>query len=269
VEAPFKAIADPNRRRILELVADDELTAGEIAEHFAVTRPAVSQHLSALKRAGLIGERRQGTRRLYRARRQGLAAAVLFVEGVWDAQLGRLRRAAEEGPGSGAAPRSGALRMTERLSLAREIVIAAPLDAVWSLLSDQGRVTRWMGVSAAFDLVPGGAYRLEVVPGQVASGEFVELEPPLRLAHTWGWEGYARATVPPGSTIVSYELVGVPAGTLLRLRHHHLPSVRSAGSHDRGWGHYLPRLASVAAGEAPGPDPWAADAERMRTELRP
>ena len=67
----LKAIVVPRRRQILRLVRDEELSAGEIAAHFDVTRPAVSQHLTLLKEAGLVHERRNGTRRLYRARRRG------------------------------------------------------------------------------------------------------------------------------------------------------------------------------------------------------
>src|SRR2546430_615269 len=66
VEAALKAIAAPRRRQILTLVRDGELSAGEIASHFDITRPAVSQHLNVLKEAGLVSERRNGTRRLYR-----------------------------------------------------------------------------------------------------------------------------------------------------------------------------------------------------------
>ena len=80
MEAALKAIAAPTRRRILTLVRNDELSAGEIASHFDVTRPAVSQHLNVLKEAGLVSERRNGTRRLYRARPEGLAELKDFLE---------------------------------------------------------------------------------------------------------------------------------------------------------------------------------------------
>ena len=62
----MRAIAEPNRRAILRLVWDAEMSAGDIASHFDVSRPAISQHLRVLHQAGLIGERRAGTRRLYR-----------------------------------------------------------------------------------------------------------------------------------------------------------------------------------------------------------
>ena len=69
----LEAIAEPRRREILRLVRSDELPAGAIAAHFAdVTRPAISQHLRVLREAGLLAERRDGTRRLYSARPGGL-----------------------------------------------------------------------------------------------------------------------------------------------------------------------------------------------------
>jgi DNA-binding transcriptional ArsR family regulator len=95
MEAALKAIAEPRRRRILTLVRDGELSAGEIAAHFDVTRPAISQHLTVLKEAGLVSERRNGTRRLYQARPEGLAELKTFLDGFWDERLEALRREAE------------------------------------------------------------------------------------------------------------------------------------------------------------------------------
>lgn len=95
MEAALKAIAEPRRRQILELVRDGELSAGEIAQHFEITRPAISQHLGVLKEAGLVSERRNGTRRLYLARPEGLRDLQAFLEGFWDERLAALRREAE------------------------------------------------------------------------------------------------------------------------------------------------------------------------------
>src|SRR5215471_1506532 len=95
METALKAIAEPRRRRILSLVRERELSAGEIAAHFDVSRPAVSQHLTVLKEAGLVDERRNGTRRLYRARPEGLAELRAFLEEFWDARLEALKREAE------------------------------------------------------------------------------------------------------------------------------------------------------------------------------
>ncbi len=95
MDLALRAIAEPNRRRILRLVQDTELPAGEIAAHFDVTRPAISQHLRVLKTAGLLSERRQGTRRLYRARPEGLAEVREFLNEFWEGRLRLLARAAE------------------------------------------------------------------------------------------------------------------------------------------------------------------------------
>jgi DNA-binding transcriptional ArsR family regulator len=80
VEAAIRAIAERHRREIVRLVRDKELTAGQIASHFEVSRPAVSQHLRILKDSGLVTERRQGTRRYYKARVEGLAELRAFLE---------------------------------------------------------------------------------------------------------------------------------------------------------------------------------------------
>lgn len=92
----FEAIAQPKRREILRLLADRELSAGSVASHFAVTQPAVSQHLRVLKDAGLISERRVGTRRLYSVRPDGLSDLQSFLAEVMPTRLKRLKHAAEQ-----------------------------------------------------------------------------------------------------------------------------------------------------------------------------
>ena len=91
----LRALAEPRRRAILRLVARDELAAGEIAAAFEVTRTAVSQHLTVLKNAGLLTERRDGTRRLYRARPEGLAGLRQFLDDMWGESLEVARRLVE------------------------------------------------------------------------------------------------------------------------------------------------------------------------------
>ena len=100
MEAALRAIAEPHRRQILRLVWDRELSAGEIAGHFDVTRPAVSQHLAVLREAGLLSERRKGTRRLYRARPEGLADLKAFLDEFWGERLEALKREIEAQEGS-------------------------------------------------------------------------------------------------------------------------------------------------------------------------
>jgi DNA-binding transcriptional ArsR family regulator len=95
MQTVVQAISEPRRREILQLVRGRELAAGEIAAQFDVTRPAISQHLTVLKEAGLLSERRDGTRRLYRARPEGLAELRSFLDGFWEEGLERLKLAAE------------------------------------------------------------------------------------------------------------------------------------------------------------------------------
>jgi DNA-binding transcriptional ArsR family regulator len=97
VDEALRALADPGRRRILTLVRTEERTAGEIAAELPVTWPAVSQHLRVMKGAGLIAERRDGTRRYYRARPEGLADVRAFLDGFWDEKLQTLKREVERG----------------------------------------------------------------------------------------------------------------------------------------------------------------------------
>jgi DNA-binding transcriptional ArsR family regulator len=95
MEEAIRAIAEPNRRRILQLVTAKELSAGEIASRFEITRPAVSQHLGVLREAGLVSERREGTRRLYSLRPEGFDDLKSFLESFWGEGLERLKEAAE------------------------------------------------------------------------------------------------------------------------------------------------------------------------------
>jgi DNA-binding transcriptional ArsR family regulator len=105
MEAALRAIAEPHRRRILRLVWDRELSAGEIAGHFDVTRPAVSQHLAVLREAGLLSERRSGTRRMYRARPEGIADLKAFLDEFWGDRLEALKHEIERGEGAADAGR--------------------------------------------------------------------------------------------------------------------------------------------------------------------
>jgi DNA-binding transcriptional ArsR family regulator len=91
----FEAIAQPKRREMLRMLAAAELSAGQVAARFAVTQPAISQHLKVLKAAGLVQERRDGTRRLYSLRPEGFADLNSFLADVLPAGLERRKQAAE------------------------------------------------------------------------------------------------------------------------------------------------------------------------------
>ena len=100
VELALKAIAEPRRQEILRLVWSQERAAGEIAQHFQVSRPAISKHLRVLREAGLVEERRVGTRRFYSARAESLLELRRFLEGFWDEGLLAVKQAAESNSGT-------------------------------------------------------------------------------------------------------------------------------------------------------------------------
>ena len=92
---PLQVIAAPRRLRILELVWDRELSAGEIAAQFEVSWSAISQHLSLLKAAGFVVERRVGTSRMYRTDQAALGSLRSIVEDHWRGSLNRIKDLAE------------------------------------------------------------------------------------------------------------------------------------------------------------------------------
>lgn len=97
MQAVLDAISAPRRREILRLVWTRELTAGDIAAHFDVSWSAISQHLKVLRAAGLVHERREGTRRLYRAEREALGPLAAALQQMWEDDLDRLQGAIERG----------------------------------------------------------------------------------------------------------------------------------------------------------------------------
>jgi DNA-binding transcriptional ArsR family regulator len=96
VQAVIEAIVEPRRQEILRLVRDEEMTAGSIAAHFDVTRQAISQHLRVLHGAGLVSERRDGARRIYRVRPEGLSELRAFLDDFWSGRLEKLKREVED-----------------------------------------------------------------------------------------------------------------------------------------------------------------------------
>lgn len=93
------ALGDPTRRAIFELLSAGPRAVGELAEQLPVSRPAVSQHLRVLKDAGLVAERRNGTRRIYRLDPDGVAAVRDYFDRFWDAALAEFKAAAERRQG--------------------------------------------------------------------------------------------------------------------------------------------------------------------------
>jgi uncharacterized protein YndB with AHSA1/START domain len=137
----------------------------------------------------------------------------------------------------------------------REVLVAAEPETVFAFFTDPDKMIQWQGRRADLDPRSGGRFRVEVTDRHTAVGEYVELDPPHRVVFTWGWDDPATA-VPPGSSTVEITLTPEGSGTLVRLAHRDLPSDESRAQHAHGWGHYLERLVTAAAGGDPGPDPW-------------
>jgi uncharacterized protein YndB with AHSA1/START domain len=161
-----------------------------------------------------------------------------------------------------------------------EIRVAARPETVFAYFTDPVKMVRWMGVDATLDPRPGGVCRIAFSPSDenleyvvdtfgggpeaqeralrnragAMLGEFVEVDPPRRIALTWGWEQELLAT-PPQSTSVEVSFVPDGEHTIVRLAHRRLPAA-AVGFHRSGWEHYLERLAVAAAGGDPGHDPW-------------
>lgn len=132
---------------------------------------------------------------------------------------------------------------------------ATPAD-VYAHFVDPARFVAWMAPHAVLDPRPGGAIRWTHVNGDSCQGQFLELVPARRIVFTYGWDR-PDVEIPPGSTTVEITLEPHGTGTRLRLVHRGL-SEPMADAHAGGWTNYLARLATVAAGHDPGPDPLAA-----------
>ena len=135
----------------------------------------------------------------------------------------------------------------------QEIRIEAPPSKVFAFLTDPAKMVRWMGTEAVLDPRPGGDYGVNITGHERVSGEVIEIVPNRKLVFTWGWEGGALP-VAPGESTVEISLQPDGQGTLLRLTHRDLPQGMHK-FHTLGWDYSLERLARVAAGQDPGPDP--------------
>lgn len=147
----------------------------------------------------------------------------------------------------------------------RRLYIDAPPSRVYRLLTDAERLVEWMAPEAVVEPRPGGTITWRHANGDRCGGTFVELVPDRRVVFTYGWER-PDVGIPPGSTTVEITLRPHGAGTELHLVHRGLPGAM-VEPHDGGWRNYLARLATVAEGRDPGPDPLAAQRVPAADEL--
>ena len=247
------AIAEPRRREILRLVRDAELPAGAIAAHFAdVTRPAVSQHLRTLREAGLVAERREGTRRLTgRVPRGSPACASSSISSGTSASTCCAKRPNEKRGEGQVTVATG----TE--PIVKEVQIDAKPETVFGFFTEPDKLTRWLCEQATTDPRPGGVCLQTHRGGESRGGPAL---PHARRVRGGG------AAVAPGLHLglrraVRGRRAGIEhdrghaepegEGTRLTLVHRDLPEAELA-SHDEGWDYQLARLAIAAAGGDPG-----------------
>lgn len=132
------------------------------------------------------------------------------------------------------------------------IEIRATPDEVFDHLVTEAGMTAWMGEHAVLEPHPGGAFQITIA-GSPIRGEYLEVVRPHRVVVSWGVVG--SADFPSGASRVSFTLSPTADGTRVDLLHADLPETRVAG-HVDGWAHFLPRLASAAAGVPPAIDSW-------------
>ena len=129
----------------------------------------------------------------------------------------------------------------------RKIFIAAAPETVFEFFRDPALMALWIGRGHVLDVRPGGQLRIEISAGNIASGSYTVLDPPRRIAFTWGWEqqNFVQADLPPGKSLVEIELEPCDGGTLVRLRHSALPD-SMLDMHRERWERYLLQLKSAA-----------------------
>ncbi|MGQ0602753.1 MAG: SRPBCC family protein [Anaerolineales bacterium] len=140
--------------------------------------------------------------------------------------------------------------------LEREIWIAARPETIFAFFTDSAKMIQWKGLNATLEPRLHGMYCVNVNGRDVVRGEYLEVIPYHRIVFTWGWEG-EDSVLKPGASTVEISLTADGNGTIVRLKHHGLPTREQYQLHAQGWDHYLARLHAVAEGRNPGPDPLA------------
>ncbi len=237
---PLSAAAEPNRRRILQLLAARPRTVGEVAAEFSTTRSAVSQHLLVLADAGLVEAEKDGRRRVYRVRASGLRKLQTEIDTFWTTELDQLA--------------DDARTLRRVMSYTKSALLPVTPDEAFALITEPERLRRWQVVTATVDLRAGGSYRWLVAPGHIAAGTFREVDPGRRIVFGWGWEG--DHDLPVDASTVTVTVEPAEGGSRVTFVHEGLnESQRQA--HAEGWEHYLQRLVRVATDGDAGPDEWA------------
>ena len=150
---------------------------------------------------------------------------------------------------------------TSSLTLTREIKVAASPATVYRCLTEADMIVKWFGRKVVAEAKIGGAINVEINDTATAAGEFTELVANEKVTFTFGWV-QKEHELPPGSSVVAFELVADGDHTLVRFSHSGIPTEELVGRHAQGWDHYIPRLGELAEGGDPGPDPFGSPEEK-------
>lgn len=213
-------LGDPVRRRLVELFAAGERTAGDasavIEEEFGISQPAVARHLRVLREGGFLTRRAAGRSRIYAldpAVLDEVETVVGRYRALWNQRLDALGTVS---------------RHDDRFDLTFERVYATTVDDVWDACTNPDRLARWMETYRG-DLRLGGRWEALDDGGAVrCRGTVTECEPPSRFVTTWEYEGEAPSTVTV--TVATH-----PEGARLELRHQDLQDP----GYGPGWQTYL------------------------------
>jgi DNA-binding transcriptional ArsR family regulator len=242
----LEALGDPTRRAIFERLHRGPSAVGELAREFPVSRPAVSQHLRVLKRAGLVRDTAAGTRRLYQVDADGLAALRAYLESFWDRSLSDFRSAAER-------EEEQMTTQTTIEPIVRSVVVRCPLERAFELYT--ARLGEWWPLEThSIAAMRGGRPRTAVIEPRAGGrmyevmddgaeapwGEVTAWDPPHRLGIAWHVNPEA-----PAATEIEVRFTPQDGGTRVEVEH-------------RGWERLGPDRGAAARAEYAAAGGWLA-----------
>jgi DNA-binding transcriptional ArsR family regulator/uncharacterized protein YndB with AHSA1/START domain len=249
IQKVLAALASPVRREILGLIWDRELSAGEIAAAFPVSKPTISQHLAVLREAGLAGSTAVGTSRRYRAHQDALRG----LHGALDS-LGKWVNADD-------APERAASRVRTTPVVVASTDVDTSQDVTFAAFTDPAVFSRWLGVPVRMQ---DGRFACTMEWGTSVRGRYEIVCPPELIALRWDFEDN---NIPvPGGELTAYLRVRARPGGGAHVEAHQLVDTAAQAEFMQGaWAMVLGRL---AAGVARASDPAAAVEPRQRRPKR-
>lgn len=245
----IEALADGTRRQLFELLCKGPQSVGRLAEAVPVSRPAVSQHLSVLKKAGLVEDHAEGTRRIYRVTESGVGGLRSYIENLWESALAGFASVVEK--------EASAMSMEQVTikPITKSITVQAPLELAFEIFTE--RMGQWWplathsigdGVADARveGRVGGRIYQVGRDGAEADWGVVSIWEPPDRFAMEWKVDPDALAP-----TVIDVRFTETGTGTRVELEHSHWERLGSDASgtrdgYDTGWDVVLSGFASLA-----------------------